>query len=660
MADADGVTPKPKRSRTRSRPREEAPDTPDPVDIAMKVVASGADRHGAAHAVLEKHACLIDIQCAREKEELAVLRVKRVTRWLILLATAGLLAALGALLWNASRADALVVEPLRAPPDLAARGLDGTTLAQKLLDGLSDMHARTETIRTGGSIQNDWGDDLNVAIPQTGISMGEAWRLLRRWLGEETRVTGELVRGPAGEIIVTVRANANPGQSFSGPEAEIDALIRRAAEAVFAASQPYRYASYLRDETGRGEEARAVFTRLTTHPDPRERPWGWIGLTNIARHSGDLRSSTAYARRALALEPELSVGHNNLAINAELLGHSEALAAALEAALRSNPRQAADDEDAARIERVQIAQSYRLKAARGGFGDALDLRGIMQRFPPGWQGFYWYNQLAGVEVGAHEPAAAAASLAQVQAQPLGERPDRAMRRVELARGRIAVALERDSPVAIMLALAEAAKGAALAAGDGDAPRLAEAMAPTRLWPMQARALARLRRIAEARALAERMPHDCYPCLIVGGEIEAAAGDAARAEGLFAEAARLGPSLPFAHEAWARMLARRGDYPAALAQLRVAARGGPRWADPLKLQGDILAWQRKDGDAIRKYRAAAERAPRWGALHIEWAKALWRSGDRDEARAKFRAAARMDLSDADRARLKRISALAAGA
>src|ERR1700742_3571025 len=39
---------------------------------------------------------------------------------------------IAALLWDAHQASGLVVQPLSAPPDFAARGLDGTVLAQRL------------------------------------------------------------------------------------------------------------------------------------------------------------------------------------------------------------------------------------------------------------------------------------------------------------------------------------------------------------------------------------------------------------------------------------------------------------------------------------------------------------------------------------------------
>jgi tetratricopeptide (TPR) repeat protein len=79
--------------------------------------------------------------------------------------------------------------------------------------------------------------------------------------------------------------------------------------------------------------------------------------------------------------------------------------------------------------------------------------------------------------------------------------------------------------------------------------------------------------------------------------------------------------------------------------------GPEWADPRKGAGDIFLAQGKFADAISEYAAAADRAPGWGALYLDWGKALWHSGRRDEALARFRKAAATGLSRADLARAK---------
>ena len=49
------------------------------------------------------------------------------------------------------------------------------------------------------------------------------------------------------------------------------------------------------------------------------------------------------------------------------------------------------------------------------------------------------------------------------------------------------------------------------------------------------------------------------------------------------------------------------------------------------------------------------APNWGRLHLEWGNALFYAGHKDEARKQFAIAARLDLSQSDRAALVKWSA-----
>ena len=58
-------------------------------------------------------------------------------------------------------------------------------------------------------------------------------------------------------------------------------------------------------------------------------------------------------------------------------------------------------------------------------------------------------------------------------------------------------------------------------------------------------------------------------------------------------------------------------------------------------------------AVAAFEQAAERAPRWGELHLDWARALWASGWKEEAVGKLRAAATMGLEPANAERLRRM-------
>ena len=95
----------------------------------------------------------------------------------------------------------------------------------------------------------------------------------------------------------------------------------------------------------------------------------------------------------------------------------------------------------------------------------------------------------------------------------------------------------------------------------------------------------------------------------------------------------------------------GQAAAALPFLAEAKRRAPRWADPLKYEGDALAALGRWSQAQAAYAKAEPFAPKWGALHLKWGEALAKLGKADEARAKWRAAATTDLSPTDRAALK---------
>ena len=60
------------------------------------------------------------------------------------------------------------------------------------------------------------------------------------------------------------------------------------------------------------------------------------------------------------------------------------------------------------------------------------------------------------------------------------------------------------------------------------------------------------------------------------------------------------------------------------------------------------------EAVRKFETAVTLAPRWGRLHLKWGEALARLGKMNEARAKWTAAAGMDLTPSERAELATVS------
>jgi len=131
-----------------------------------------------------------------------------------------ILIGLGTAIWYAANDRGLVVEAFSVPPDLAAKGLTGEVIASKVLDRLAAFQAQTVTARASESYANNWGNDIKVQIPNTGVSIGEFNRALHQWLGHETHISGEVYRTPTG-LALSARVGGESTPAFAGNEADI-------------------------------------------------------------------------------------------------------------------------------------------------------------------------------------------------------------------------------------------------------------------------------------------------------------------------------------------------------------------------------------------------------------------------------------------------------
>ncbi|MEI9932471.1 MAG: hypothetical protein WDM89_18520 [Rhizomicrobium sp.] len=103
------------------------------------------------------------------------------------------------------------------PPDLANSGLTGQAAAAKLQDKLSAMQAATGSARPAASYSNNWGNDIKVEIPDTGVSIGEVYRYLstasatRHTSPAKSTVARAASRSPR-------RSGGDPGTTVTGAE----------------------------------------------------------------------------------------------------------------------------------------------------------------------------------------------------------------------------------------------------------------------------------------------------------------------------------------------------------------------------------------------------------------------------------------------------------
>jgi tetratricopeptide (TPR) repeat protein len=630
---------------------------PSTAAIGLALNEAGRDPGISADAreFLRKQARYLELQMEDLHEQrdltLSHLRWRRLNDWiraawqgaLAILAVFAVLALFIAM-WNAYEAKGLVVRSLKTPPDFASKGLDGTVLAQRLLDKLNGLVVESEPIafRSADGIRGDWGDESKVEIPQTGISVEELFRALRDWLGHETHVSGEIWQTANG-IAVTVRADANTGVTVTGASADLDKLLDRAAEKILAQTQPYRYAGVL---VQRGRYAQAVdFLRPIAHgANTADRAWAYTFWSNTLVFAGKNRESLPYADMAVRLDPsDPSAYFSRLS--------AEAILQQVEPSIRdvramdrllSGPNTGNLSVPATAVMRQTIPISY------CAFGNDYVCVANAAR-PLSEQNFFGYDHadlLVASELAlAHDGGAARSILASHQRWDDGT--------AIYFSGAVGAMMPYFFLLANVGQWSRAAADAEMA--DRSAAHANLDLTDERrsyLWPLLAYALAKSGNVKAADALITKTALDCTPCLGMRGRIAAVEGHDAQASYWFARTIRNAPSIPSADADWGEMLLHRGDFDGAIAKFKLANRIGPHFADPLEMWGEALIAKNRSDLALLKFAEANKYAPNWGRLHLKWGEALTWLGRGDEAKAQFRVASSLDVSDADRAVLAR--------
>lgn len=640
--------------KARSRRKKPvAPTTPDPVEIAMEAEASGKAPTGEASALLRRHSALIDEQIGLARNERFRNRIRSVRDAAIAVMVVALVVAAGAVVWSASRTTGLVIQPFSVPPELVEDGLDGRAVAALFQDELVRLDVTTDSARPPASFRNDWSEGITVEVEAGGLSLTDTYRALVRWLGNETYINGGLSRTTSGLELV-IRSSDGTADTLQGPVDRPSDLMRQAAERFYERTQPYRYAIYLNtkaltlpagpERQAFDDRSRAILTTLSSSPSETERLWGFNGLQFVS--DGSAREAIAILQGGLEIDPEHPLLLFNLAGLRDLLGRDEATFLAAQHAARSlsNHRNRVKISANRQIS-VPIMVQAKLAELQGDWTQALDLRteGMSEI-----QDQFWSDNARrrlGTLIALRRASEALDLNARLNLEEGTDYYGATIIPPVFPRAEAAASLEQWPQAVAALEAFESEVAPNL-------PALTSGARSTFVWPRLAYARARTGDLAGAQALIAATPLDCYLCVRERARIAELAGDRATADRWSAEARRQGPSLPFAFAERGQMLIARGDPAGAIAFYEQAIERGPRWADPQKYWGDALLAQGDASGAIRKYRAAADRAPRWGALHLAWGRALEAQGRREQAREKYAEAARMDLSAADHAEVKR--------
>jgi hypothetical protein len=215
------------------------PGTPTPLDptaaaLAAEVAKTNPELAQEASAYFRKQSHLVEIQTEHLHEQRAVnlqlLKLKRFDErlrvglrlFVVLVAT---VVGVGVLIMmrDAVEDHGLVVEAFSVPPDMVRDGLTGEVVATRFLDRLQAMQAATASDRPADSYQYNWGSDIKVEIPETGLDLRAVSKFFRDRFGHPDRISGEVLCTSTG-IGVTARFDNVPPATFVGPESDFDEL----------------------------------------------------------------------------------------------------------------------------------------------------------------------------------------------------------------------------------------------------------------------------------------------------------------------------------------------------------------------------------------------------------------------------------------------------
>jgi tetratricopeptide (TPR) repeat protein len=439
------------------------------------------------------------------------------------------------------------------------------------------------------SLRNAWSSEVQLAVPEVGISIDEISRLLKARLGHDLHISGDVVEAPSG-LALTVRGDGVAAKTFRGAAGTLDSLTTQAAEYVYAQSQPAQWAQYL-GTMGRYDEGIVFAREAFSRTEPSERGSLLVGLGLALGMTGKHEEAVQTLRQAIALDPTEYAGRSDLIWEERVLGDEQAAWRVGMDMLRYA---------GGRPGRVSELWYHNLDDLTGDLSAERDALVADRDSTTGTgQTFRINQQIAEVETRQHDPIAAGQALGLMRPTQdlLGGSRSHAVR-AEMA----AEAGDVQSAASEIEAAATAC--AQISSGGTGSCRLL--ICQTALFEEQAGHHDK----ADAAFGAGGHYLDCYR---FRGDILDHRGDWAGAQKAYADAAALAPDLPAGYYSWGLALARHGDLAGAVAKLKDANQRGPHWADPLKAWGDVLAKQGHPKEALAKYDEALKYAPNWKQL-----------------------------------------------
>jgi tetratricopeptide (TPR) repeat protein len=598
------------------QPKDEArKGLADAEAFAEAVAAKLADNPDVAHKIIEflnEQAQLLKVQTQHLQNEhtlrLAILRnqaqesrLRRTGMWIrmavqILLAviTAFIVVGILFLIRGGVTSRNIVIDPFESPPALAANGLNGRVLAASLGDELTRIQAANRRNAEHLALSNAWTQDIAIADGEKGVSLAQLEQLLRRRLGEDQHIDGNLVQNENGTFALTVRGAGLATKTFADEPRNLPTLLRQAGEYVYQESAPSLWTAYLVAD-GRYDDANRFARGAFATATASERPYlldTWADAIAGNGDAGALREALSMYREALRLKPDLWGAYNGMMYSLTVLGEEEGT--------------------------VQMGEQM-MRAAGGRPGRAPEVD--YQRYDAA----IWDLPKLRAERMADSEAASRANGAETEILELAE-TEAEMHDVEAAALRLGAARideQRRRDVARMMVdralLAEEAGDLGAAAREWD--RFAEQNAHPAVSSVLAQYACRAALTYEKTGQPAKADDainavgklSFVDCARFRGDLLDLRGDWPGAQVWYAKAVQIAPSIPSGYYSWGMGFLRHGQLDSAAAKLEEAHKRGPHWADPLKAWGDVLLKQGKTRAARAKYNEALKYAPSWKQL-----------------------------------------------
>ena len=300
-----------------------------PTDAAGNAAAwalLGRASREKADAYLDEQTALVRLQTEHLHEQRLLLlshlkwrrfddQLKGALQIMLVALSAVVVVAVGTAMWNASRADGLVIDAFSVPPSFAQAGVSGEIVADDMTGKLAAIRrlAMDHSFSTSKDVSKNEKDQIRVEIPDAGISISEALRYLRAWLGNERHATGNIRDLGDGRIALVVSVSGFAPVTVTGKAGDLDRLEGEAAEKAFGEIDPVNIVTYL-SSAHRHAEALAAAARYVPLADTQLQRADSYGLWSYttANATGDFHLAIARAQAGLAIDPNMAVLHLQL------------------------------------------------------------------------------------------------------------------------------------------------------------------------------------------------------------------------------------------------------------------------------------------------------------------------------------------------------------